>query len=325
MACGRGSSRRSRARLLMSAMHDDRGPSVTALDLGGLPAGHVADERPELCKEGKSRGASSCSLAPSGVWMTTCSPSLLRAPRCPSSQWSSTRRSTRRALRESVTCPGGARFEHRMHRDEPFAHPEPGCGLGPRQFAEDLECDRRGRAARAPRCILRVPVVRLNADRPKPEWTTESLPGAATRRAYGWRVVPPLVHDEQSVRGSATRHATVDGRRKEASRRRRGPRAREPRQDHVGVRCDRCHDDDRVDRGELADIEHDRGFAPPRWAGSAGLGSGDDWTSHPSVRRSRRTRPAPFPASDLTHYHGRRIIECRRPPEVGKITTPWAL
>jgi hypothetical protein len=76
--------------------------------------------------------------------------------------------------------------------------------------------------------------------------------------------------------------------------------------EHVGVRCDRRDDDDRVEPGQASDVGHDRlrsAFACP---GSAGFGSRDDVDVASEGAEVAQDVSAPVSTSDLTHDHGRR-------------------
>jgi hypothetical protein len=76
--------------------------------------------------------------------------------------------------------------------------------------------------------------------------------------------------------------------------------------EHVGVRCDRCDDDDSVETGQASDIGDDGLRSAIVCPGSAGFGSRDDVDVASEGAEVAQDVSAPVSTSDLTHDHGRR-------------------
>jgi hypothetical protein len=119
-------------------------------------------------------------------------------------------------------------------------------------------------------------------------------------------MVPPLVHYEKAIwrdGRQALGSADVVAERLFDED---GNAVLESTQDDLGVRRDRCYDDNRIDGAQAVDLGHDRRRATFLGSSDAGLRSRDDLYVAPEHPQVAQNVHSPEPAADLPDDHGRR-------------------
>ena len=181
-----------------------------------------------------------------------------------------------RTFRNLSDMPTPLRLEDRMQRDESVRVPDSYGGDRPWHLAEHLERDGEVVRDEHPRRILLVAVVRLDADRAHASRASEAAGFGDLGELADRRVIPPFVHYEQAV--GCGRRQLLGAAEVVAERLldEDGNAELEGFQEDVGVRRNRCHDDDGIDVAQACDVLYDSGRAAFGGSSDADLGSRDD-------------------------------------------------